>query len=391
VEILPNGLVEGVLPALKKPTLLIVGAFPPSTSKIYGGMVTSCRALLQSSLKDRFELVLVDSTQVSNPPPGILIRTWLAARRFLRYCGEVVRRRPDAVLLFTSAGASLMEKGLMAKFASLRGVPALLFPRGGDLMNQARRSGLHRGLVRRLVRWADVFLCQGPAWHAFAVHEMGFEESRAPVVPNWTATTRLIEIGRRRMFAAGDQPVRLLFLGWLEREKGVFELLEACARLGPTHRFSLTIAGKGHAEKEARELVASSGLKHQVRFVGWTEGVELERLLDASDVLVLPSWAEGLPNAMIEAMAAKLAVVVSAVGNVPDLVTDGHEVLLVAPKDASELFRAMSRIVRKQSLREEVANRGHAFAVKSFSVESAVGLLDSAIHAAIDLHRRKSA
>lgn len=376
---------------MTKLRLLIVGAFPPPECRIFGGMVTSCKALLQSSLSERFELSLVDSTQVSNPPPGFLKRALLAARRFARYYREVRLHRPDAVLIFTSSGASLLEKGLMAKAASMQGVPALLFPRGGDLMNQARRSAFGRTWIRRSVRWADTFLCQGPAWRRFAIEEMGFDPDCAPVVPNWTASTRLIQIGSHRRFPLSDAPVRLLFLGWLEREKGVIELIEACARLWPTHRFTLTIAGRGHAEEASRELVEVSGLRGQVRFVGWAEGLVLEQLLSESDVLVLPSWAEGLPNAMIEAMAAKLAVIVSAVGNIPDVVADGKEAILVPPRDPSALAVALSRVLRNLALRQSLAVRGHEFAAERFSANSAAALLDQAVRAAIDRHRKRLA
>src|SRR6185503_4308052 len=165
---------------------------------------------------------------------------------------------------------------------------------------------------------ASTMLCQGPPWQRFAIDRLGFRPDATRVIQNWTATPALLDIGRRRDLSSRSGPVRLLFLGWLDREKGVVELLEACGRLHPAHSFVLRIAGQGNASELALSLVKSRGLASIVRFDGWLTGSAVEEALMESDVLVLPSWAEGLPNAMIEAMAAKLAVVVSAVGNVPD-------------------------------------------------------------------------
>ncbi len=321
-----------VVKGSRKPRMLIVGAFPPSDGKIFGGIVTSCKVLLESTLPAKAELILVDSTQISNPPPVFAIRLLLAARRFLIFIAQFERRRPDVVLLFTSIGASVVEKGAMAWYARIRGVPALMFPRGGAVIEACHRSRLTLLWVRFAFRGARTVLCQGPEWQRFAVDMLGFDTEDAPIILNWTATPRLLTIGRNRQFATSDSPVRLLFLGWLDREKGIFELVEACRQLSRSCQFVLNVVGEGSAFRSVRDLVTRNELDSKVHFSGWLDGQALEDALSEADVFVLPSWVEGLPNSMIEAMAARLAVVVSSVGNIPDVVDDGREALLVPRK-----------------------------------------------------------
>ena len=366
-----------------KPRVLLVGAFPTYESKIFGGIVTSCKTLLDSSFSNRFDLVLVDSTQISNPPPGFFVRLALAARRILQFVWLLYRSRPDCVLLFASVGGSLLEKGVMAWFSRLLGIPALMFPCGGAVIEQAQNSAFSRVWIRWAFGGTRKVLCQGPTWHRFAVDTLGFFPDDAPTISNWTASERLLAIGRERSKQPVDQPIRLLFLGWLEREKGIFELLEVCARLAPEHSFSVAIAAKGHAESAAKNIVASRGLSDRVQFPGWVQGQDMENILKESDVLVLPSWVEGLPNAMIEAMAAGLAVVVSAVGNVPDVITDGVEALLVPPKDTDALERALVRLFCDAEFRLALAGRGHRFAAETFSVEPAAAKFDEIIQSVI--------
>lgn len=354
-----------------RPRVLFVGAFPPPGSAIFGGMVTSCRALLASTLPARVDLDLLDSTQFSNPPPALAVRFVRAASRFVRFVARVESHRPDAVLLFVAVGASIVEKGAMAWYAQLRGIPTLMFPRGASIVDACRTSAFTRTWARASFRGADKIVCQGRLWQEFAVDVLGFAHRDVVVLRNWTATRELLEIGARRS-ARRQLPVRLLFVGWLERDKGIFELLDACEQSVHGREFTLAIAGEGHASSEARALVALRGMSEVVHFLGWLPPQDLERALAAADVFVLPSWAEGLPNAMIEAMAARLAVIVTAVGAIPDVISDHHSGLLVAPRNTESLRRALTEIIDDPDLRERLAAEAYQIALREFGVEAAV-------------------
>jgi glycosyltransferase involved in cell wall biosynthesis len=337
-------------------------------------MVTSCRALLASTLPARVALDLLDSTQASNPPPPLPSRIARAAVRFVRFIGRFEAHRPDAVLLFVADGASIVEKGAMAWYARIRGVPTVMLPRAGSIVDACRDSAFTRRSTRFLFRGARKIVCQSEVWREFAIQVLGFPPRDVAVIRNWTATRELLDIGARRTARRG-QPVRLLFVGWLERDKGVFELIDACRQLAAGRSFTLDLAGEGHASPEARALVARHGLSDVVRFRGWLPAEHLHEALRDADVLVLPSWAEGLPNAMVEAMAARLALVVSRVGAIPDVITDRHSGLLVAPKDTQALRRALAEILDDGELRDRLAAEAYQIAEREFGVERAVDRL----------------
>ena len=151
-----------------RPRVLFVGAFPPPGGAIVGGMVTSCGILLASSFPARLDLDLLDSTQISNPPPRFAVRLLRAAGRFVKFIGRIERHRPDVVLLFVAVGASIVEKGAMAWYARLRGVPVIMFPRGGSVIDDCRKSAFTRTWVRCAFRGARKIVCQSESWQRFA-------------------------------------------------------------------------------------------------------------------------------------------------------------------------------------------------------------------------------
>jgi glycosyltransferase involved in cell wall biosynthesis len=375
---------EGVIPQLR---LLFVGAFPPQGRQVFGGNVTACRILLQSSFSSRLELDLLDSTQISNPPPNLGVRLLLAVRRCIAFVARFERNRPDAVLLFVAIGASVAEKGAMAWYARLRGVPSVLFPRGGPLIDICQKSRLQRLWTRVAFGGAVTIFCQGERWRRFVVESLGRAPSAVSIIPNWTATADLLALGERREIVA-DRPPRLLYLGWLEKEKGVGELLEACRLLAPAHEFRLSVAGEGLYSSTARETVLSNGLSERVVFAGWLNEPAVREALASHDILVLPSWYEGLPNVMIEAMSAGLAVVTTRVGSIPDYVTHEEHALLVEPRNGRALAGAMARVIADAELRHRIAVAGREMAASRFHVENAVDLMYNELRA-LTIGRRR--
>jgi glycosyltransferase involved in cell wall biosynthesis len=358
----------------------VVGAFPPPGRAVYGGVITYCRALERSSLPTRVELTLVDTTQTAHPPPPAVVRAWLALKRMFSYLGALERARPDAVILFVAAGMSVADKGAMGWYARLRGVAVLMLPCGGPVLDACRRSRAVRLWVKCAFAGGRMILCQGQAWHRFAVDMMGFAPDAAPILPPWTATRELLDVGRAR--GPRTAAPRALFAGWLDREKGIAELLEACRELAVQQRFTLYLAGEGNMSETARAFVAEHKLEDTIRFCGWLSEDKLREQYAEADVFVLPSWSEGLPNAMIEAMAAGLAIIATPVGNIPDVIADGRSGLLVPPRDVVALHGALARLLADAELRRALGNAAHELAAQQFGVEPAVDRIIAAAQCA---------
>ena len=354
--------------------MLIVGAFPRKPIREHGGILTSCRALLRSSLPDRMQLILVDSFSAVLPPP-FFHRFVRASLRIVLTTFRLLVSRPDVALLFASPGSSFIEKATIALIAKLLGVKTLIFPRGAGLITDYDSSRIYALLLRLCFRIPTLILCQGSVYHDFFVHRIGLHPDKCPVLCNWTATNELLRIGATRNGSSSVSPLQILYLGWVDKKKGIFELLECARRLSSTSEvpsFNVVICGDGSEMAEAQDYINNWDLSGIVKLLGWITDDEKADRLRSSHLLVLPSYMEGMPNAVIEAMAAGLPVVVTDVGAVRDIVSDDINGIVVPPQDSDRLYTAVRRLLLDSALRDCMGQAGWRIAKDKFNVEHMV-------------------
>lgn len=384
-------------------TLIIVGSFPPpEAGNLGGGVLVSCRTLLAAGIGERFALRLVDSSQSLSDPPPLASRALAAVRRTLRFTAEVVRApRPASALIFLSEGLSFIEKSALAAVARAGGLTVAVAPRGGGVKGELERHAVMRLAARVLVNCSDYVICQGASWvELFSRYETGRgrrrragdgRPSRFVTLMNWTATEEVLAIGRRRLAAAppdgsggSREPparageLRVLYFGTLMRRKGIEEMVEGLALARErVPGIRLTIAGDGVDEEALRARCRALGLGDEaVAFAGWVEGEAKLALFERADCLCLASWSEGLPNAVIEAMAAALAVVATPVGGVPDAAPDGEVAIHVPARSPEAVAEAFVRLASDPALRRALGARGHARARAEFTAEHALRVFD---------------
>ena len=147
-----------------------------------------------------------------------------------------------------------------------------------------------------------------------------------------------------------DGPLRMLFVGMLERVKGPDLLLDALGMVGePGAVIDLGVVGRGSLDAELRER-SEHVAPHRVTFHGFVRGPEVRRLYEQCDVVVVPSRYESFSLVVLEAMAAGRPVIATAVGGIPELVKDPRNALLVEPDPAS-IASGIRRMVAAPELR----------------------------------------
>jgi glycosyltransferase involved in cell wall biosynthesis len=149
--------------------------------------------------------------------------------------------------------------------------------------------------------------------------------------------------------------------------KGHKELFEAMATLKERHGLHALIVGGGRKIDEVRQVAASLGLAGVVTFLGPRRDVP--DLLNAMDIFVLPSYSEGVSLALLEAMAAGKPVIATAVGGLPEVVTEGDNGLLIPPRDAEALAGALARLLTDPALAQRLGANARARVRENFSLD----------------------
>jgi glycosyltransferase involved in cell wall biosynthesis len=156
--------------------------------------------------------------------------------------------------------------------------------------------------------------------------------------------------------------VRILFVGFLRPEKGIEYLLDAISALQDDVPWALEIVGPrdfpDYSEK-LDNIAAARGIRERICWSGYVpNGPPLFDRMRAADLFVLPTLSEGTPHVLVEARANGLPCISTTVGGVPATVTDGYDALLVPPKDARALARAMERVIGDAELRRALIRNG---------------------------------
>lgn len=237
---------------------------------------------------------------------------------------------------------------------ALDGRPVVLTLHGSDA-TLARKGGMWRSLlVAGLARATRVIVVAND--QAAFLRAAGLTTRPIAAIPSGVDES-LLERVRRERDEADD--FEFVFAGRLVGPKGVRDLLEAFARLARAHeRVRLAFAGGGPEESALRERAVALGLGSRVRFLGAVTHADALDAIAAADALVLPSYGEGSPLSVTEALALGTPVVGTGVGAVPELL--GADGLVVTPGDVDALTRAMGRLRDDAHLREHLSREGRA-------------------------------
>lgn len=355
----------GGIPGRDALRVVMAGPLPPAV----GGMASVLDGLARSSLAARVSLELFDTGKKT--PEG---RPWwqgVAARLSLlvRWWSAMGGSAGCIAHIHTCSGLTFFLDGVLVLLAKLRGRRCVLHVHGArfdafmDELNAPARR-----LAAAIARSADAVVALSEDWRTRLSERVS--GVRWFVVENGVAAPDAKELYAR---ATG---LEVLFLGNLGERKGVPELLEAFARVSEAS--ALLLAGGEETEGFngiARERCEALGISHRVRFLGPVVGDAKAALLQRADIFVLPSRAEGLPMALLEAMACGLPVVSTRVGAIPSVVTQGIDGLLIDSGDVEALADSLRALCVDAGLRERLGRTARETCLAGYGVERTVDKL----------------
>jgi glycosyltransferase involved in cell wall biosynthesis len=317
--------------------------------------------LRRSELAERFDFRVVHQSSAAGGLDVALLRRFVAE----------IRGHAPAMVHVRGLGNEGFHGVLAARLAGVRRVLVSVHGTQRDLVSvpsPARRAVVTRVLEPATLRMAGAVttVCAAAARRSFLDPVRG---KLLGVVPNGVPLPDLGDRPRVRAevraelgIPAGD--VVVLSVGRLAEDKGLGDLARAAALLGPEPAWRLLVAGSGPDEGRLRAAFAAAPLL-PVHWLG--RRADIDRLLLASDVFVLPSWSENMSNALLEAMAAALPVLATDVGGSPEAV--GPAGVLIPPRDPAALAAHLARLLVDGDERQRLAAAARARVAAQFTVE----------------------
>jgi glycosyltransferase involved in cell wall biosynthesis len=291
-----------------------------------------------------------------------------ALSQFARFLCALYRFHPHIIHLHTSQGIAWLKDTFFVFVGKAYGCHIVLHIHGGNFDKlYDKNPQFMQTYIRRVINLTDAVIAVSTEWgrrlarivsvdHIFSFKNCVAVESIPPHLAH----------GSNHMAIA-------LFLGRIGPRKGAFDLLEAMGRL-QAKRCPLQVWIAGSEERHGDQLRALARTKElqlldKCQLVGNVGGVEKAELLTKASFFVLPSYDEGLPMAVLEAMAAGLAVISTPVGGIPEVVKDGYNGFLVRPGDIGTLAEKLSVLSNDPHLCEVMGKRSREIAERELDVK----------------------
>lgn len=347
----------------RKCRVLLLG---PSLQAV-SGVSTHLGLLFGSFLSTGFELL---HFQVGSEgrAESRLQKLWRFAASPFHFSAALLRHKPDVVHLNTSLEPKSYWRDLIyLLLAKLVGRKVVYQVHGGALPQDFfPRSRLLTGLLRGALRLPDAVVLLADI--ELRAYRQFVPEARLVVIANAIETADLVDAPLALM---AEAPLHLAYLGRLAENKGIFDIVAAlCLLRNRNIRVRVSIAGGGPDEARLRQAVESAGMQDMVHFWGPLFGPEKNALWKAADVFVFPTYhREGLPYALLEAMAAGAVPVTCPVGAIPDVMADGVHGLFVNPQAPEALAAALERLDRDRPLLFRLAAASRLRVQEHYTVE----------------------
>jgi glycosyltransferase involved in cell wall biosynthesis len=313
--------------------------FGPSL-KVRGG-ITSVERLICDYLPP-----YVSMRHVATMEDGSAIaKASMFARSVQELRRELESLHPTIVHIHFASRGSTLRKMILAEMVARAGRPLILHAHGSEFDEFHRKlpAAVRRNVNRSLQR-ANVFITLSTQWRDFYIQECELSPSQVVVLANPVRVPN--EVPSRE----GRKEVQFIGLGRLGERKGTYDLVNAFLGLPEAlrNRARLVLAGDGDVDG-VRKLAAPAGDRIEVH--SWIDSAERDRLLAQSDVFALPSRAEGVPMALLEAMANGLPSITTPVGGIPDVFRDGVDGTMVKPGDVDQIRAAMIHFITDDAAR----------------------------------------
>ena len=276
-----------------------------------------------------------------------------------------VDRRIRIVHIHAASDASFERKMLVFNLARFFKKKTILHMHAGEFDRYYKESS-RKKQIKKTVMNCDKLIALSKSWREYYI-AFGKKSKDIILLNNIVDTQKKPKTYQRNL--------HLLYLGWLGEKKGVFDLMDVIIEHKEELKglFLLKLGGFDNYER-INALIKNNALEELVTLEGWVSGEKKISILDWANVFILPSYYEGLPISILEAMSNGMPIISTPIGGIPDVVKDGVNGILVEPGNKEEIWKAIKHYIdHPESIEKE--GKESLFLVKPYTPESVMNHL----------------
>ena len=331
----------------RKPGIAVLG------TKSRGGIRAVINNYLESGIYDGYNFYFIST----HDEVSVLKRICMFVLSFFKLLFYVVFGVVQVVHVHGSYKGSIWRKFILISFVKMFKVKTVFHLHGSEFKKHYDQGGfIYKAIVKKVLNISDRVFVLSETWKLMLVKEVGVKGD--VVIVNNFPSNEYESCGDGNSYS--NDTVKLLFLGFLGARKGIYDLIEAVCRLSKNEKldFHLYVGGNGEID-EVQKIIDNRNISEKITLLGWVSGEEKKKYLSECDVFVLPSYNEGLPISILEAMAAKKAVISTSVGGIPDLIENGKSGILVPAGNVDILSENIKDICLNHEKRQNMALKGY--------------------------------
>ena len=257
------------------------------------------------------------------------------------------------VHIHTASYNSFWRSSLFVWLSKKFGKKTLLHIHGGGFKEF---YALNPQKISRILNQCDTLIVLSESWKDFF--------SEVTSAPNIEIVNNIIPYPtiKGELKRSDSGITRFLFLGLITEQKGIFDLISVIATNKEALRGKMVLYVGGNGKvKQLVDFIEKNGISDIVQYKGWISGKDKTEILNLSDVYILPSYTEGLPMSILEAMSYKMVIISTPVGGIPEVVKNGVNGYLVPPGDKSELYNKILSIIDDVDNRMKMGKESYKF------------------------------
>lgn len=288
----------------------------------------------------------------------------MALQAYLTCFWRLLRRKVLLLHIHAAERGSFFRKSIFVWMAKLFGVPVIMHMHAAEFREFFENCP---NWIKLYIGWTldqcDRIITLSSSWRDFYGR---LTHTRVDVIPNFTQARQLAPTNDK------TTSVGVLYLGKFGARKGIYDLIQSVKAIYDQFpELEIFCGGDGEVDL-VRNKVEDQGMSKRVHILGWVGPQERSELLNRCQIYILPSYAEGLPVAIIEAMEANLAIIATRVGGIPEMIQDGKNGLLITPGDIDGMTAALTSLISNSRLRSQLGGAARETFLSTYSEEKVI-------------------